>query len=134
MPGVFKKTVCFEITGGSSERFLNISSRRWLNVFNVNQRNGRTIAFGSARDFPALCAVAEKTGCRLEIINRYGMGYYVEKYRERWGFAAGFLLFIVTLWFLSLFVWSVDVENLPEEYAVSVSDVLYEEGIRVGVL
>lgn len=134
MPGIFKKTVCFEITGGSVERFLNIASRRWLNVFNVNRRDGITFAFGSSREFPALCDVAEKSGCKLEIISRYGIVYRAEKYRDRWGFAGGFVLFVGMLWFLSLFVWSVEVENLPEQYAVSVSDVLYDEGIRVGVL
>lgn len=134
MPGLFKKTVCFEITGGSAERFLNVASRRWLNVFNVNQKDGRIFAFGSASEFSALCAVAEKTGCQLDVISHYGIGYYTGKYRDRWGFATGFVLFAVTMWFLSLFVWSVDVENLPQEYAVSVSDILYDEGIRVGVL
>ena len=134
MKGIFKKTVCFEITGGCAERFLNIASRRWLNVFNVNHRDGKTFAFSTAREFPALCAVAEKTGCRLAIISRYGIPYYTEKYRDRWGFAVGFAVFLGLLYVLSLFVWSVDVENLPEECAVSVSDILYDEGIRVGVL
>ena len=134
MPGIFKRTICFEITGGSPERFLNIASRRWLNVFNVNHKDGRTFAFGSAKEFPALCTVAEKTGTQLVIISQYGLTYRAERYRERWGFALGFVLFVAMLWFLSLFVWSVDVENLPQQYAVSVSDILYDEGIHVGVL
>ena len=134
MTGLFKKTLCIEIEGGSAERFLNIASRRWLNIFNVSSRQGRTLAFCPAKEFPALCAVAEKTGCQLKVISRYGIAYYAEKYRDRWGFAAGFVLFVFMLWFLSLFVWSVEVENLPPAYAVSVSDILSEEGIRVGVL
>ena len=134
MPGIFKKTICFEMTGSSPERFLNIASRRWLNVFNVNQKDGRTFAFGSAKEFPALCSVAQKTGVQLVVISHYGLAYRVEKYRDRWGFATGFVLFVAMLWFLSLFVWSVDVQNLPQQYAVSVSDALYDEGIRVGVL
>lgn len=134
MPGIFRETVCFEIVGGSVERFLNIANRRWLNVFNVNHRDGKAFAFTDEKEFPALCAVASKADAELVIISHYGLPYYVRNYRERWGFAAGFLLFCAALWVMSLFVWSVDVENLPEQYAVSVSDILYDEGIRTGVL
>ena len=83
MTGLFKKTLCIEIEGGSAERFLNIASRRWLNIFNVSSRQGRTLAFCPAKEFPALCAVAEKTGCQLKVISRYGIAYYAEKYRDR---------------------------------------------------
>ncbi len=134
MPGLFKETVCFEIVGGSVERFLNIANRRWLNVFNVNHRNGRAFAFTRAKEFPALSDAAAKADAELVIISHYGLPYYVRNYRERWGFAAGFVLFCAALWFMSLFVWSVDIENLPEQYAVSVTDILYDEGIRTGVM
>lgn len=134
MPGFIKETVCFEIVGGSVERFLNIANRRWLNVFNVNNSDGRVFAFTSAKEFPALCAVAAKANAELVIISHFGLPYYIRHYSKRWGFTAGFLLFCVALWVMSLFVWSVDLENLPEQYAVSVTDLLYEEGIRTGVL
>ena len=134
MHGFFNETICFEIVGGSVERFLNIANRRWLNVFNVNHTDGRAFAFTPAKDFPALYDVAAKADAKLVVISHYGLPYYLRNYRNRWGFAAGFVIFCAALWVMSLFVWSVDIENLPEQYEVSVTDLLYDEGIRTGVL
>ncbi len=134
MSGAWKETVCFEITGNSPERFLNIANRRGLSVFNVKKENDRVLAFCAASEFNMLSQVAAKCGTNLEVITRYGLSYRLRNYRRRIGFAAGFAVFCFMLWFLSLFVWSVEIVNLPEQYAVSVSDVLYETGIRTGVL
>ena len=134
MRGIFNETICFEIIGGSTERFLNIANHRRLNVFNISHKDSRTFAFTSAKEFASVCAAAEKADAELAVISHYGLIWRLRKYRGRWGFAAGFGLFCVMMWVMSLFVWSVDVENLPEQYAVSVTDLLYSEGIRIGVL
>ncbi len=134
MRGIIKETVCFEITGGSAERFLNIANHRRLNIFNISSKEGRTFAFTTAKELPLAFAAAEKADTELTVISHYGIVCRLRKYRARWGFAAGFVLFCLMLWVMSLFVWSVDIENLPEKYAVSVTDLLYDEGIRVGVL
>ena len=134
MRGLFREMICFEITGGNAERFFNISNRRCLNVFNICNEAGRYYAFTALKDFPKLCAAAEKSGAELVIVSHYGLPYHLRNYRERLGFAAGFGLFCLTLWVLSLFIWSVETVNMPEEYAVSISDLLYQSGIRTGVL
>jgi Putative stage IV sporulation protein YqfD. len=130
----FRESVCFEIKGGQVERFLNIAMRRGLNLFNLKHIGESAYAFAPAEDFPGLSAAASKAGVELEVISRYGIPYYLRNYTKRLGFFTGFGLFCVTLWFLSLFIWNVETVNLPEEYAVSVSDILYETGIREGVL
>lgn len=130
----FQNTICFEIKGDSPERFLNIANRRRLNVFNVNYKDGRVFAFISSSRFDLLRVAAEKSNVELVVISRYGLPHMLRHYRHRWGFGVGFAAFCFILWLLSLFVWSVEVENLPEQYAVSVTDLLYNEGIRAGVL
>ena len=130
----FKESVCFEIVGNQVERFLNIAIRRGLTIFNLKRLGESAYAFTTAEEYPGLSAAASKAGVELIEISRYGIPCYLRKYSKRLGFFAGFGLFCVTLWFLSLFVWNVEIVNLPEECAVSVSDILYETGIREGVL
>lgn len=134
MRGLLKEIICFEITGGPSERFLNIANHRRLNIFNISRQGDRTFAFTPAKEYPSVCAAAAKADTELAVVSRYGLIFRLRKYRARWGFFAGFAIFCLLMWVMSLFVWSVDIENLPEEYAVSVTDLLYEEGIRIGVL
>ena len=134
MSGAWKETVCFEIIGNSPERFLNIANRRGLAVFNVNHEGGRVFAFCSDAEFRMLSDAAAKSGTNLEVISHYGLSYTLRNYRNRIGFVSGFAVFCLMLWALSFFVWSVETVNLPEQYAVSISDILYDAGIRVGVL
>lgn len=130
----FREICRFEITGIAPERFLNIANRRRLHLFNVYCKHGRMFGFIAASEFDTLSDAAQKAGVRLEIVERKGFSLVIRKYRRRMGFVLGLGLFCLTLWVLSRYVWFVDMVNLPEEYAVSVSDLLYREGLRTGVL
>lgn len=124
----------FEIIGISPERFINIANRRWLNVFNLHCEGRRMFGFIAAGEFSTLSDAAEKAGVQLIITDSFGLPFLVRKYRCRIGFILGFGLFCFTLWYLSLFVWFVETVNLPEEYTAQVSEVIYNAGIRTGVL
>ena len=122
-----------EIIGITPERFLNVVNRRQLPLFNVHCVGNRMFGFIAAADFPSLSDAAQKAGVRLEITDRHGLPFLARHYRKRLGFIGGFGLFCLVLWYLSLFVWFVEPVNVPETYAVSVSDALNDLGIRTGV-
>lgn len=127
----------FEIIGlssGSPERFLNIANRRRLRIFNVYCQEGRMFAYIHATDFDRLSNAAQKAGVRLEITEKYGLPYLLRNYGRRMGFMIGFGLFCFFLWYLSLFVWFVELEGVPDELSVSASDAVYHAGIRPGTL
>lgn len=134
MLNVIRETVRFEIVGISPERFLNIANRRRLRVFNVHCVGNRMFAFALASQFDTLSDAAQKAAVRLEITERHGLPYLLRNYRKRIGFVMGFGVFCLILWYLSLFVWFVDCVNVPEAFAVSASDAVYNAGIRVGML
>ncbi len=122
-----------EIIGITPERFLNVVNRRQLPLFNVHCVGNRMFGFIAAADFPSLSDAAQKAGVRLEITDRHGLPFLARHYRKRLGFIVGLGLFCLVLWYLSLFVWFVDTVNVPEAYAVSVSDALNDLGVRTGV-
>ncbi len=124
----------FEIIGISPERFINIANRRWLNVFNLHCEGSRMFGYIVANEFFTLADTAEKAGVQLVITHSFGLPFLVKKYYKRIGFVLGFGLFCLTLWYLSQFVWFVETVNLPEQYADEVNQVIYDAGIRTGVL
>ncbi len=124
----------FEIIGISPERFINIANRRRLRVFNLHCSGGRMFGCVASSNFHMLLGAAEKAGVQLVITNSFGLPFLLKKYKSRIGFVFGFGLFCLTLWYLSLFVWSVNVVNLPEEYSESAAEALYSVGIRQGVM
>ncbi len=124
----------FEIIGISPERFINIANRRRLHVFNLHCDGNRMFGYIAAAEFRTLSDAAEKAGVQLIIINSKGLPFIIKNYRRRIGFALGFCLFCFILWYLSLFVWFVETINLPQQYANQVNEVIYNAGIRTGVL
>lgn len=124
----------FEIIGISPERFINIANRRRLHVFNLHCDGCRVFGCIASSEFYTLSDAAEKAGVQLVITDSYGLPFVIKNYRKRVGFILGFGLFCFILWYLSRFVWFVETVNLPEEYAVSASDAVYDAGIRTGVM
>lgn len=129
-----KETVRFAIDGEMPERFINIANRRRLRIFNLHVIDGRMYGFIGAGDFPLLREAAGKAGVTLSVTDRLGLVPRLRRYRHRAGFVLGAGLFCLILWYLSLFVWFVETENVPDVYAVSVSDALQQAGLRTGVL
>lgn len=134
MQRLWREYVRFEITGISPERFLNIANRRRLKLFNIHWFDGGMGAFIHASAFDDLAEAARKAGVELTVTRRFGLPRLLRRYRKRVGFFLGFGAFCGLLWYLSLFVWSVELVNVPPSLAVSASDAVYRAGLREGTL
>jgi similar to stage IV sporulation protein len=55
---------------------------------------------------------------KVEVVREVGLPQYFRRYRNRPGIAAGALLFAVTLYLSTMFIWDIEIkgaENIPEE-------------------
>ncbi|MBQ1412010.1 MAG: sporulation protein YqfD [Clostridia bacterium] len=118
----------------AAARFLNLANRRRLRIFNVYCQGDRMYAFIHAADYAKLADAADKAGVTLEVRKTYGLPYRLRHYGKRMGFWIGFGLFCFLLWYLSLFVWFIELEGIPDELMVSASDAVYAAGLRPGTL
>ncbi len=105
------------------ERFLNLCSRAGIYFWDA-QKTERGIRFTVYRkDRKMVEQIAEKLALKMSVCSETGLYYLLKKYRGRYAFGAGAVAFLVAIFVLSSFVWSIDVigcETITEE------EVLYE--------
>lgn len=124
--------VIVEVSGFNVEKFLNMITYHGLFLWNI-QRNGQKVRFSaSIKDFKAMKQDVRKTRSRLKIVEKHGFPFFLYRYKKRKSFAIGIGIFIAMLWFLSSFVWLVEVEGNSRINSLDIIQTLEENGYNTG--
>jgi len=126
--------VIIKIVGEYGERLLNQAALESLYLWDIRRQNDNVLTCKiSVRDFFKLASLAKKTRCRVYIIRRVGLFFVILKLRKRKSFLFGALLFIVAVYFMSSFIWSIEIICPDAELKDSVAEGLQQWGIREGI-
>lgn len=126
--------VIIKVYGFSTERFINMASYRGIHIWDMNIEEGCVYIKVSLSDFKMLKECAKKTGCKFEIIKRYGFPFFVNRYRKRKILALGIPLFIICIYILSSFLWKIDIYGNDRVSKTDILKMLDDNGISAGVL
>ncbi|MDD6440751.1 MAG: sporulation protein YqfD [bacterium] len=100
-----------QIFGYSPERFLNLCSYQKINLWDLNVK-GRTYEMKiSVKDFRKLKPIIRKTKTKVKVVQRYGFPFFLQKYKTRHFLFAGLLMGILFLFFMSGFVWEIEIDG-----------------------
>ena len=123
------------VEGYFIEKFLNVCTHRQIYLWDIKWQKNCIITLKiSIKGFMLLRPVAKKTKCRVRIIKKKGIPFILNKYRKRKAFFAGAFLFLLLIYIMTSFVWSVEIignKNLTTEY---LENALSSNGIRPGTL
>jgi len=101
-----------EIRGGNFEQLLNLLVDRrclpWDIVITNRQKAEMKM---TVRDYFRLRPFLKQTGCRVHVLQRYGLPFFLNKVGRRKFFVAGMACFVVGLYLLSSVVWNVEVDG-----------------------
>lgn len=127
--------VNFEADGGNPEKFLNLSARASVTMWNL-RRKGTVLCGSTLRsNYKKLLPQAEKAGVRLYITEKKGVPVVFERHRGRWGFLAGVVFFFVIIAYFSGFVWSVEISGnkmvTTREIQYALGDLGLSPGVRI---
>ena len=128
-----KGFVGFDIIGESPERLYNLLVDNGVEVWSLRRRKEVLSGCMQCRDYLKIRPLCRKVGVKTRVTSRYGLPFILKKHRLRVGFFAGVVLFLVSLFILSGFIWNVDVvgnENIPTSEILTALDSL---GLREGV-
>ena len=95
------------LSGLAPERFLNLCGGAGLEVWNVCAAKDGCELYMGIRDFFSCRPFVKKAKVRLRILKKCGLPFFLHKNRRRKMWAAGFALFFIFLYVLSLFVWDI---------------------------
>ncbi len=103
--------VRIRLTGYSPERFLNLCRSRRILIWDLQNRGITYEMCMSVADFRKLRPMLRKTHCRMILLERHGLPFFLYRYRKRKMFFAGIVLAGFILYGLSFFIWNIHIEG-----------------------
>lgn len=121
------------VDGLSLEKFINLTISNGIFLWGIKRSGYTTMtACISIGGFKRLKGIARKVKCRVKILDKKGLPFLLVQLRHRKMLLIGLTAFLVVLYFLSSFIWMVDIEGnlkVPDEKLLNV---LAKYGIRPG--
>lgn len=103
-----KGYVDFSAYGKFPERFINLTTRNGINVWNLKPVQNGLTATMQVYDYKNIRSIASKSKLRLRVTGRHGLPFYAQRYKQRAGLLIGAVIGIVLIAVLSKFIWYID--------------------------
>ncbi len=123
-----------KIQGENGEQLLNRAAANGIKIWNLIYKNGSIIGNISVNNFLKFRTVKRGIKCRVKIIKKHGYIFRLKKYKNRIGFVVGVAVFGVILFFLSNFVWIINVEGNQNLSTQEILTSCKKIGINEGIL
>lgn len=125
--------VDFEAVGNFTERFLNITARYGINLWEAYPEDGKLTGSMYVSDYRHIRKAARKSKVRLRITKKHGFPFLINRNKSRVGIPAGALAGFIIIMVLSNFIWSVSISGNETVSEQHIRDILAENGVYSGV-
>lgn len=123
------------VEGYFVEKFFNVCIHRQILLWDIKRQTGSIVLMRvSIKGFKLLRPVARKTRCRVRIVKKRGIPFILNKYRRRKTFAVGAVIFVLLIFVMTSFVWSVEVTGNKKLTTEFIKSALSTNGIKPGLL
>lgn len=106
-----KGYVKIRVEGYSPERFLNLCSHHRIFIWGLNPVDRAYEMYMEIKGFRKLKPIIRKTQTKVVITRRYGLPFFIRKYRKRKLFFIGILFCISLMYLYSCFIWDIHFEG-----------------------
>ena len=124
--------VSFIATGRTPERFINIVSRNGIRIWDVIRSENGLRASMYMDDYIKTRRLARKAGVKRKIEKKSGVPVLLRRYSGRTGLFIGAFAFILTVFIMSMFIWSIDVTGLDTISESEMRSLLRSHGLYIG--
>ncbi len=125
-----------EITlwGDDPEKVINMAMSRGIYLWNIRQKDDGTYALNiRLGGYKALRHIVRRSTCRIKIVKKKGLPFWIMRAKRRKVLVSGVLLFCCMMYLLSSFIWSIEICG---NKLISTEKILLQvqgDGLRVGV-
>ena len=110
MNNLKKGMISMEVIVPSIERFLNVLWQENIELFSVKRKSITTLRIEvSYEQYEEVVAIVEKMRGKVKVINKSGVIYVIKKIINKKSLIAGSFIFIGITYYLSTYVWSVEI-------------------------
>ncbi|MDP4176730.1 MAG: sporulation protein YqfD [Bacillota bacterium] len=129
-----KGTVCIEIESFYPEKFVNLLWKNNISVKKISKRNITTMSMEvKLVDFDKIKILAQKSSTKIKITGRIGLSFYIINMKKRTALFCGLFLFLGVLYYLSTFIWGIDIQTEKIVPPYEVRQQLSAMGIKSGI-
>lgn len=130
---LLKGYVEFCAEGGFAERFLNLCRLRGINLWNIKNTGDKVEACATVSEFENISVPAENSGMKITVGKRRGLAFWLKRHKWRCGVAVGLILAVFCVWFMSGFIWEVEIIEVEGVEIEGLSESVSELGVKKGV-
>lgn len=127
-----KGYVDFSASGKFPERFINLTTRNGINVWNLKPTEKGLTATMQVYDYKNIRSIASKSKLKMRVTGRHGLPFYAQRYRQRVGLLIGAIFGIVLIAVLSKFIWYIDAPPTKSLSTSQILSALEEDNVKVG--
>ncbi len=106
-----KGKIVIKLTGPTPERFFNICFANKIDLYDIKYIDGTYYFAINPKEYYDLKPIIKKTGSKTRIVKKYGLVFYMFKYRKHNCFAAGILIAAFLIYLMTLFLWDIQMEG-----------------------
>ncbi len=121
-----------EVTGYSIIRFINLCSSNNIIIENVTKKDNVITLKCKIKDFYKMHKLARKCGARIRISKKYGLPFVSFRYRHRKILFTGIVFFIAFSYYLSSFIWYIDIQGNGDISKIELIERLRKYEITIG--
>lgn len=125
--------VVFSVSGRFPERFLNLSAKNGLVLWNIKPVDDKIVASARLSDVQLIYRLAGKNNNEIEILSENGLPVFGRKYKNRMGLLVGLIIGSLFCTIMSGFIWNIDINCPPEMNEYEIRNELRELGLYEGV-
>lgn len=128
-----KGYVKIRISGCSTERFLNACSNKGIYIWKLYPVAGAYEMCISIRGFRKLKPIIKKTGTKVAVKGRFGLPFFLHRYRKRKLFFIGAALCVTIIYLLSLHIWNIDIRGNLARTDETIIEYLETKNVEHGI-
>lgn len=117
------------VSGFSVERFINLAMNRNIYLSDITYKGTYVTMRVSIKGFKLLKPIAKKTKCKIKIVEKKGLPFYMFKYRKRKILALGIIFFLFSIYILSTKIWLINIEGIERVYYNELMSFVNNEGL-----
>ncbi|WP_176461795.1 sporulation protein YqfD [Anaeromicrobium sediminis] len=129
----FRGYVLIKIEGLSLEKFINYAIARGIFLWDIKRIDYTTMeAKVGLRAYKELRHVVKKAGCRVKIKVKIGYPFFMYKIKKRKIFMGGFAFFLICIFIMTSFIWSVDIKGCETINPTEIKEYVKKQGVKIG--
>jgi len=129
-----KGCISILIEGLFPERFINLCIKNKIDLWNIRRKSKTSITADMAiGDFKKIRKFAKNSKCKVHILQKYGLRFFIYKHRKRKALLIGFIAFFAIMWALTQFVWIIEITGNEDTEDKVILEYAEKAGLKTGM-